>query len=144
MGLAASAGAWGVWTQTREPWSWQPWAGVAALAAVGLLAFALALETVAFAFRRRILIVEGDVLTSWHTTWWGGIRKQQWPRSQLAAVDVGPRNPTGALLILPQIQLHRRAGRPKRIMIYHDEEELLWMATLLREALHLPSAKSLQ
>jgi hypothetical protein len=139
VGMAASGGIWAVWNGVPGPWE-MTWAGVGALAFVALLGLAFAVEVVAHACCRRILIVEHNVLTAWHTTWWGGVRKLEWGRSQLKAIDVAPPNPTGALLILPQLRLHEREGKPTRIMIYHDEEELLWIAALLRQALRLPAA----
>ena len=140
VGLAASVGAWSLWARLEGPWSASAWWGFGLLAVAALFAFAVALEAVAFAFRRRVLTVEGAVLTERHTTWWGGVRRRQWRRSDLTAIDVGPPNPARAFAVLPHLQLHRRDGRPKRLMGYHDEQELLWIATLLRQALRLPAS----
>lgn len=139
IGLALSAGVWSLWVGVQRPWTYT-WVGFGIGAVVALLCIAMALEAVAFAFCRRVLTVGRDGLTAWHTTWWGGIGKTEWGRSQMTAIDVGPPNPTGAFLIMPQLQIHLHdRKRPKRLMIYHDEEELLWIASLLRDALRLPA-----
>ena len=137
-GVAASGGAAAaVWNGATQAWSIPLWAGVIVLTAVAVLGFAVALEAVAFARCRRILSAEGDVLTLWQTTWWGGLRKEHWRRSELTAVDVGPPNRTGGPLALPHLQLRPHGRKVKGLLTYHDEEELLWIAALIRRALRL-------
>ena len=137
-GVAASAVAWVIWVMADRPGSGSAWWGLGPLA-VALVCFGAALEAVVHAFRRHVLTVEGAVLTVRHTTWWGGVRTMEWEQSQLTGIDVDPPNPTRAFTILPRLQIHRRDGRPKRLLLYHEEEELLWIATLLRQALRLPA-----
>ena len=57
----------------------------------------------------------------------GGIRKRAWPRSEIAALDVDSS-------AVPRLTLHLATRRRKSLLLYRTEDELLWIATLLREA----------
>jgi hypothetical protein len=57
-----------------------------------------------------------------------------WGRSRIAVINVDVRtNP------LPRLQIHLVGGRTQRLLVYHDEDELLWVATLLRGVLKVPA-----
>jgi hypothetical protein len=134
VGAAAMAGVWAVATYADRPWAPLTWLGVCVPLGVGLLALGAAVEAVGYALRPDELTVEGDTLTATHATWWGGVRRREWGRSQIVAIDadVGT-NP------LPRLRIHEADGRKKNLLLYHDEDELLWVATLLREALKAPA-----
>lgn len=134
VGAVVMAGALAVANSADRPWALSTWLGICVTVGLGLLLLGAAVEAVGYAFRRDELIVEGHVLTASHTTWWGGVRTQQWRRSQIAVIDVDVgTNP------LPRLRIHLVGGRTQRLLIYHDEDELLWVATLLRGVLKVPA-----
>jgi hypothetical protein len=138
---AGTAGAvaleqnWGL----LSPW----WAipGAVLSGFVVLLGIGLLVELVTYARRRRVITVSGDILLLWQTTWWGA-RERSWAREEIAAIDVGPLAAPGSReFVVPQVRLHRHRGRPHRFLIYHNQDELLWVAALLRQALKVPAER---
>jgi hypothetical protein len=134
-GAAALAQNWGL----LSPWWGIPGAVLSGL--VVALGIGLMLEVITYARRRRVLTVSGDLLFLWQTTWWGA-RERSWAREEIAAIDVGPLPAPGKReFVLPQVRIHPHRGRPHRFLIYHDQDELLWIAALLRQGFKVPAQR---
>jgi hypothetical protein len=133
-GAALMAGAWAVATCTDWPWAPLTWLGVCIPIGLGLLALGTVVEAVGYALRPDAITVEGAILTASHATRWGGLRRREWGRSQIVAIDVDVGTSP-----LPRLRIHEAEGRKKNLLLYRDEDELLWAATLLREALTAPA-----
>ena len=131
-GLFLFAGAWAVVSGSEHPWVWPTCLGICLPGLLGLLAIGVALEALGCGFRRTVLTVAGNRFTLQETMWQGAIRKRAWPRSEIAALDVDSS-------AVPRLTLHLATRRRKSLLLYRTEDELLWIATLLREALQKPS-----
>jgi hypothetical protein len=121
-----------------KPWWAIPGAAVSGLLVV--LGMGLLLEVLTYGRRRRVLTVSGSTLSLWQTTWWGS-RERSWAREDIAAIDVGPLAAGRGEFVLPQLQVHPHRGRPYRFLVYHDGDELLWIAALLRQGLGVPAER---
>jgi hypothetical protein len=132
-GGALIAGAWALANAADWPWALPLWFGFGVTVGLGLLAFGVTLEAVGYAFRREELTANEHVLSASHATWWGGVRATEWRRSKIACIDVDiGTNP------LPRLRVHLIGGRTQQLLIYRDEDELLWIATHLRRMLQVP------
>jgi hypothetical protein len=135
--LAAAAAVGGGVLTAAPPWDGLQWGVLVAAGLAGLFGAALVLEAAAFARKRREVSVSGVVLRLWQTTLLGP-RTREWAREELTAVDVCGRE--GKVWpLLPQLRLRLRAGGERKLLTYCEEDELLWVATLLRQALRLPA-----
>jgi hypothetical protein len=133
-GAALMAGALAGAYSADRPWATSTWLGICLAMGLGLLGLGTAVEAVGYAFRQDELTVEGHVLTASHTTWRGSARAKRWRQSQIAFIDVDVgTNP------LPRVRIHLVGGRIQNLLIYRDEDELLWVATLLRDVLKRPA-----
>jgi hypothetical protein len=109
--------------------------GIALLA--WTLAIALLVVGMNYAIRHTTFAVAGDTLTLWRSGVLGD-RRNQWRREELADIyvmehpgdsDNGPHW---------ELHIHPFFGEPLHLLAYQDLNELRWLATLLRRALHCP------
>jgi hypothetical protein len=136
--LAAAAAVGGGVLTAAPPWDGLQWGVLVAAGLAGLFGAALVLEAAAFARKRREVSVSGVVLRLGQTTPLGP-RTREWAREELTAVEVCGRE--GKVWpLLPQLRLHLRDGGERKLLTYCEEDELLWVATLLRQALRLPAS----
>jgi len=109
--------------------------------ALGFWAIGWVLVAVALQLGRRTveLVVEGGQL---RVTFKGPIRTTQkiWSRPELAAIRVDRSNVEINHRVLPELQIHPRSGKKQGMLAGHEEKELLWLATRLRQALQVPAA----
>ncbi len=102
---------------------------------IGLILLAVVIQL----GRRKVeLVVESHQLC---VTIKGPFRTTQkrWAQPEVAAIRVDRSNVEVNHRILPELQIHPRGGKKWGLLAGHDEPELLWLATRLRQALQVPA-----
>jgi hypothetical protein len=84
--------------------------------------------------REAVLAVVADKLMVLQTGLWRS-KRREWPRSQVRTVRVGPSGMEVNDVPVPELQIHDDGKRPFGMLAGRDPRELIWMATLLRQAL---------
>lgn len=111
---------------------------------LGVVFFAFGIPAILIAIqqsrKRAVLAVVGDRLLTLETGPLGS-RRRAYIRAELLDITCGPSNVTSNNKTLPQLQILVYGGAaPVGMLTGRDETELKWLATMLRRALHLPSA----
>ncbi len=84
--------------------------------------------------RESAVAVVGDSVMVMQTSLRGS-KRREWPRSEIKSVKVGPSGIEVNDRPIPELQLHGPDKKLFGMLAGRDERELLWMATLLRQAL---------
>jgi hypothetical protein len=66
-------------------------------------------------------------------------QRQEWARAGMTALRLGPAVPAAHGGKGFALRVHTRDGRAVNVLTGDDDAELRWLATVLREALHLPA-----
>jgi hypothetical protein len=99
----------------------------------------LALLRVVYRARRHaVLTVEGDTLLVVHTSLLG-VRRRQWPRSNVADVRIALAH-DGFDDSICDLRIHLHKGKIVRMLAGYGDPELQWLATVVRRALRVPQA----
>jgi hypothetical protein len=115
-------------------------AGVAAwLLGSGAPASVLALWLARRARRRTTLLVTEAALAVVRSGSLLRERRQEWPRAEMVALRLGPAVPSPRGGKGFALRLWLRDGRAVNVLTGDDEAELRWLATVLRQALHVPA-----
>jgi hypothetical protein len=99
----------------------------------GMLAVAVQLG------RRTVeLVVAGGQL---RVTFKGPVRitQKSWSQADIGSIRVGNSNVSVNKRILPELQVHPRTGKKQGMLAGREEQELLWLATRLRQVLQVPA-----
>jgi hypothetical protein len=102
-----------------------------------LVGIATLLGAINMGRRRAVLAVVGETLMVLQTGIFGGIKKE-WVKGQLASVHVGPSGMKVNDVPVLNLQIHARDASVVGLLTGHGDEELEWMAAILRKALQLP------
>jgi hypothetical protein len=108
-------------------------AGVSVLWLLGPLMLAAAFH---MGRRRAAFAVVGDSLMVLQTGPLGNKRKD-WSREAITDIRTGPSNTSVGGKIIIELQVHPRNEHKVGFLAGRDEEELRWLATVLRRALHV-------
>ena len=84
--------------------------------------------------RESAVAVVGDSVMVMQTSLRGS-KRREWPRSEIKSAKVGPSGIEVNDRPIPELQLHGPDKKLFGMLAGRDERELLWMATLLRQAL---------
>jgi hypothetical protein len=87
--------------------------------------------------RRAELAVAGNRLLVVHTSS-RGVERHEWQRDELAAIYVGASKASSNGKPLMQLHIVPRGGKKFSCFAGRDEQELAWIATVLRDALDVP------
>jgi hypothetical protein len=129
--LLCMLGAAGIVTLQGDPWAAL---GVCLLCGLILLTGAIELG------RRRVVLVVAGFTLRVTTDSPFRYREHFWPRAELYDIDTGPSNQEINDRPLPELQIHLRTGKKFGFLVGRDPEELEFLATSLRRALHMPGA----
>lgn len=117
--------------------AWYVWLFIAGFRAVGA---ALLLAAVNMGLGRALLTVAGDTLQI-EVRGLFGKRRMQWHRGELAAVRMDASGMKVNDEPVPELRIEPTAGKKVGLMAGRDEQELRWVATLLRRQLALPARR---
>ncbi len=90
--------------------------------------------------RRAVFMVANAELRVAHKGLFG-TKISAWPRDALASVHIGPSGMAANDVPVLELQIEPRAGKKVGLLSGRDEDELRWIATTLRQALHLKTEK---
>jgi hypothetical protein len=91
--------------------------------------------------RRAVFTVTGDRLEVTRTGIFGN-RGAAWRRDEIADVRACPMRPERGSRSPLELRIEPKTGRPFRLLPEHDKpDELEWVASVLRDALHLPAPR---
>jgi hypothetical protein len=108
-----------------------PLAGIALFAVIGVLMLAGAVQ---MGRRRAVLAVVGDRLLVLQSGPLGS-KPRDWSQNQLADIRTGPSGMKSGDIPVIELQVVLRDGKHVDLLSGHDEEELRWLATVLKRAL---------
>jgi hypothetical protein len=113
------------------------WVVLGIFAIIGTVVLGLVTEGLRLAWRRGVLTVSADRLLISQVGPFGS-QQGQWSRSELADVLVGP--PTGNPDERPPwaLRIYPKQGQPTGFFAGREAAELQWLATVVRQRLHLP------
>lgn len=116
------------------------WVGAEPVGIIFLLVgIGLLLTAVHLGRKRTVLAVVGDRLLTFETGPLGS-RRREFARVELLDIACGPSNFKVNNKPLPQLQIVRAADKvPVGMLTGYEEAELLWLATVLRQSMGIPS-----
>jgi hypothetical protein len=90
--------------------------------------------------RRAVLAVVGDTLMVYQTGLFGA-KRREWRRDEVASIRVGPSGMGVNEVPVLELQVHSKNGTKVGLLAGRNVDELRWLATTLRSALHTPPAE---
>jgi hypothetical protein len=111
-----------------------PWPAFCICLVCGLIPLTGAIE---LGRRRVVLVVSGFKLIVTTDSPFR-YRERFWPRAELNDIDTGPSKHEINDRPLPELQIHLRTGKKFGFLVGREPEDLEFLATSLRRALHMP------
>lgn len=90
--------------------------------------------------RRAAFMVEGDQLRIAHSSLFG-TKMSAWSREELKSIHIGPSSMAMNDVPVLELQIEPCTGKKVGLFAGREEEELRWIATTLRQSLHLKTKK---
>ncbi len=87
--------------------------------------------------RRAVLAIVGDRLMVFQSGIFGG-KRGEWSRAQIARVCAGPSGEETNSQPVLELQIHPQQGKKFGLLAGRETDELRWLASVLRQALHVP------
>ncbi len=91
--------------------------------------------------RRRVVFVVADGELRLASAGLFGTKLHRWVGTDLASIHIGPSGMAVNDVPVLELQIEPRAGKKVGLLSGRDEDELRWIATTLRQALHLKTEK---
>jgi hypothetical protein len=90
--------------------------------------------------RQAVLAVVDGTLMIYQTGLFGA-KRNEWPKDAVAAIRTGPSGMEVNEVPVLELQIHSKSGKKVGLLAGRNVDELRWLATVLRRALHAGSAE---
>lgn len=115
-----------------------PWPAYILISVFVLVGVLILIAGINMGFRQAVIaVIDGNLAILQKSP--SGTKKEQWPREQIASIRMGPSGMEVNDVPVMELQVHFQDGDKFGILSERENEEIEWVATILRNELGMPA-----